>query len=128
MSTYSEFLKLLEQVPRAPHQPTPVLSPKESYDQLCYDFPLLNVEDLISFKEEYLESIDAGKYHSFPLRHKFILGINYGASKYNNNNEQNDEANKGYYEQYSTINAIALIKVVRDALRWDYHFIFIFHL
>lgn len=139
MSSYSEFLKLLQEIPKSSSHPAS-LTPKETYEQLCYDFPQLSVDELSTFKNDFLKQIEGEKYSTYPISNKFIHGITYGASKYGNhanntnssisinnksndknanNNSNNNNANiSPFYEQYSAINAIALVKLVRNALRY----------
>ena len=131
MTSYSEFLKLLHEIPKDPSSQPPSLTPKQTYEQLCYDFPQLAVDELASFKGDFLKQVEGEKYSTYPITNKFIHGITYGASKYGSNlnntntsssnnisNIENNTNTSPFYEQYSAINAISLVKFVRDALRY----------
>lgn len=153
MASYSEFLKLLHEIPREKsninksninnndNNKTPPLTSNETYDQLCYDFPQLSIDDLSSFKIDFIKSIEEERYDVFPINNRFVHGLAYGASKYggknnnkNNNNHSNNidntnnkENNNGFYEQYSTLNGVVLVKFIRNVLRYLFFF-FLFSL
>ncbi len=85
--SYQQFLKLLKEIPTdTPASHRKRKTAKEVFEELCFDFPLVNRDELITLKEEFHHQLTNNPNHlldlnNFKITRRFLNGIIYGATK-----------------------------------------------
>eukprot|EP01114_Cavostelium_apophysatum_P019712 TRINITY_DN6425_c0_g1_i1.p1 TRINITY_DN6425_c0_g1~~TRINITY_DN6425_c0_g1_i1.p1 ORF type:complete len:608 (+),score=141.30 TRINITY_DN6425_c0_g1_i1:18-1841(+) len=109
--SYEDFLRMLRNSVLEP-APKRVKSPKDVYDELCYDFPLISGEDLQILKNDLLLKANDGQTMGHPFTKAFLNGITYGARRTSKEGEDD-------LRIYHAICGIVFVKYCKNMLRQD---------